>query len=136
MMNQDETPAVHSPPDDDMAEDFLRPSLLEIFHRGGTAGEALKVLAAACPDAWHAEILVALDEHAAALRRKAAGMTDEAVAVESLCAVLAELVRRLGEGGGQPSSDRQDPDEPPVTSVDREEPGAARAATRRQPPDP
>ncbi len=101
-MNQDETPATHSPPDDDPAEDFPRPSLLEVLDRAGTAGEALKALAAACPGTPHAEILAALEEHAAALRRKAAEMTDEAAAVEQLCAVLAELVRRLARAAGNP----------------------------------
>ena len=42
------------------------------------------MLAAACPGTPHAEILAALGEHAAALRRKAAEMTDEAAAVERL----------------------------------------------------
>jgi uncharacterized membrane protein YccC len=116
MMNQDETPAAPSPPDDGLAEDFPRPSLLEVLNRAGTAGEALKALAAACPGTPHAEILAALEEHAAALRREAAEMTDEAAAVEQLCAVLAELVRRLGEGGGQASCDRHGPDQPPVTA--------------------
>ncbi len=63
-------------------------------------------MAAACPGTPHAEILVALDEHAVALRREAAEMTDEAAAVERLSAVLAELVRRLDEGDVQtPSSE-------------------------------
>ncbi len=114
MTNQDETLAADPPPGDDPAGDFPRPSLLEVLERAGTAGEALEILAAACPGTPHAEILVALDEHAAALRRKAAEMTDEAAAIERLSAVLAELVRRLDEGGGQPPSDRQGPDEPPV----------------------
>ncbi len=116
MTNQDETPGDNPLPGDDPAKDFPRPSLLEVLDRAGTAGEALKLLAAACPGTPHGEILAALDEHAAALRRKAAEMTDEAASVERLCAVLAELVQRLGEGGEQPSSDRQGPDEPPVTA--------------------
>ncbi len=117
MTNQDETLAADPPPGDDPAGDFPRPSLLEVLERTGTAGEALEILAAACPGTPHAEILVALDEHAVALRREAAEMTDEAAAVERLSAVLAELVRRLGEGAaGQPASDRQGPDEPPVPS--------------------
>ncbi len=114
MTNQDETPAADPPPGDDPAGGFPRSSLLEVLERAGTAGEALKMLAAACPGTPHAEILAALDEHAAALRRKAAEMTDEAASVERLCAVLAELVQRLGEGGGQASSDRQGPNQPPV----------------------
>ncbi len=36
-----------------------------------------------------------------------------AAAVERLSAVLAELVRRLDEGGGQAASDRQGPNQPP-----------------------
>jgi hypothetical protein len=115
-MTQDETSAAPSPPENDPAEDFPRPSLLEILDRTGTAGEALKALTAACPGTPHADILAALEEHAAALRRKAAEMADEAAAVEQLCAVLAELVRRLGEGGGQASCDRQGSDQPPVTA--------------------
>ena len=99
MTNQDQTPAADPPPGDDPAGDCPWPSLLEILDRAGTAGEALEVLAAACPGTPHAEILAALDEHAA---------------VDRLSAVLAELVRRLGEGGGQPSSDRQGPNQPPV----------------------
>ncbi len=115
MTNQDETPGAEPPPGEDLAGDFQQPSLLEVLERAGTAGEALKILAAACPGTPHAEILAALDEHAAALRRKAAEITDEAAAVERLSAVLAELVRRLGEGAaGQPASDRQGPDQPPV----------------------
>jgi hypothetical protein len=74
MMNQDETPAAPSPPDDGLAEDFPRPSLLEVLNRAGTAGEALKALAAACPGTPHAEILAALEEHAAALRRGRAAL--------------------------------------------------------------
>ncbi|MCH8154244.1 MAG: hypothetical protein IH786_03095 [Proteobacteria bacterium] len=115
MTNQDEPPSDGPPPGDDPAGDFPRPSLLEVLERAGTAGEALEILAAACPGTPHAEILAALDEHAAALRRKAAEMTDEAAAVERLSAVLAELVRRLGEGAArQPASDRQSPNQPPV----------------------
>ncbi len=114
MTNQDETPAADPPPGDDPAGDFLQPSLLEVLDRAETAGEALEMLATACPGTSHAKILAALDEHAAALRRKAATMTDEAAAVERLSAVLAELVRRLDEGGGQASSERQGPNEPPV----------------------
>ncbi len=117
MTNQDESPSDGPPPGDDPAGDFPRPSLLEVLERAGTAGEALKMLAAACPGTPHAEILAALDENAAALRRKAAEMTGEAAAVERLSAVLAELVRRLVEGAaGQPASDRLGPDEPPVPS--------------------
>ncbi len=99
MTNQDQTPAAdpppgdNPPPGDDPAGDFPQPSLLEILDRAGTAGEALEVLAAACPGTPHAEILAALDEHAAALRRKAAEMTAAAAAGERLSAVLAELVR-------------------------------------------
>ncbi len=116
MTNQDETPGDDPPPGDDPAGDFPRPSLLEVLERAGTAGEALKILAAACPGTPHAEILVALDGTAAALRRKAAEMTDEAAAVERLSAVLVELVRRLDEGAaGQPASDRQGPNRPPVS---------------------
>ncbi len=115
MTNQDETPGDGPPPGDDPAGDFPRPSLLEVLERAGTAGEALEILAAACPGTPHAEILVALDGHAAALRRKAAEMTDEAAAVERLSAVLVELVRRLDDGAaGQPASDRQGPNRPPV----------------------
>ncbi len=118
MTNQDETPAADPPSGDDLAGDVLPSlpsSLLEVLERAGTAGEALKVLGAAYPGTPHADILAALDEHAAALRRKAAEMTDEAAAVERLSAVLAELVRRLGEGAaGQPSSDRQGRNQPPV----------------------
>ncbi len=115
MTNQDETLAADPPPGDDPAGDFPRPSLLDVLERAGTAGEALEILAAACPGTPHAEILAALDEHAAALRRKAAEMTGEAAAVERLSAVLAELVRRQGEGAaGQAASDRQGPDQPPV----------------------
>ncbi len=84
------------------------PSLSDVLERAGTAGEALDMLAAACPGTPHAEILAALDEHASALRREAAEMTGEAAAVERLSAVLAEVVRRLGEGDGQ------GPTEPPV----------------------
>ncbi len=83
-----------------MAGDVLPSTLFEALERAGTAGEALKVLGAAYPGTPHADILAALDEHAAALRRKAAEVTDEAAAVERLSAVLAELVRRLGESGG------------------------------------
>ncbi len=90
------------------------PFLSEVLERAGTAGEALKLLAEAYPGTPHAEILAALEAHAAALRRKAAEMTGEAAAVERLSAVLEELVRRLDEGGGQPSSDRRGPNEPPV----------------------
>ncbi len=121
MTDQDETPGDRPPPGDgpesgdNPAGDFPRPSLLDVLDRAGTAGEALEILAAACPGTPHAEILAALDEHAAALRRKAAEMTGEAAAVERLSAVLAELVRRQGEGAaGQPASDRQGPDQPPV----------------------
>ncbi len=121
MTDQDETPATDPPAGDgpesgdNPAGDFPRPSLLDVLDRAGTAGEALEILAAACPGTPHAEILAALDEHAAALRRKAAEMTGEAAAVERLCAVLAELVRRQGEGAaGQAASDRQGPDQPPV----------------------
>ncbi len=121
MTDQDETPGDGPPPGDgpesgdDPAGDFPQPSLLDVLERAGTAGEALEILAAACPGTPHAEILAALDEHATALRRKAAQMTGEAAAVERLGAVLAELVRRLGEGtGGQAASDRQGPDQPPV----------------------
>ncbi len=105
MTTHDQTPAADPPPGDnpprgdDPAGDFPQPSLLEILERAGTAGEALEVLAAACPGTPHAEILAALDEHAA---------------VERLSAVLAELVRRLDEGGGQASSDRQGPNQPPL----------------------
>ncbi len=119
MTDQDETPGDRPPAGDGPesgdhpAGDFPRPSLLEVLERAGTAGEALKILAAACPGTPHAEILAALDEHAAALRRKAAEMTGEAAAVERLSAVLAELVRRQG-AAGQAASDRQGPDQPPV----------------------
>ena len=115
MTDQDETPGDGPESDDGPAGDFPLPSLLEVLERAGTAGEALKILAAACPGTPNAEILVALDEHAAALRRKAAEMTGEAAAVERLSAVLAELVRRLGEGAaGQAASDRPGPDRPPL----------------------
>ncbi len=128
MTNQDEPPSDGPPPGDDPAGDFPRPSLLEVLERAGTAGEALEILAAACPGTPHAEILVALDEHAAALRRKAAEMTGEAAAVERLSAVLAELVRRLGEGAaGQPASDRQSPNQPAVP-----EPGDSGPHTKDQ----
>ncbi len=134
MTNQDEPPSDGPPPGDDPesgdgpAGDFPRPSLLEVLERAGTAGEALEILAAACPGTPHAEILVALDEHAAALRRKAAEMTDEAAAVERLSAVLAELVRRLGEGAArQPASDRQSPNQPAVP-----EPGDSGPHTKDQ----
>ncbi len=120
MTDQDETPGDRPPAGDgpesgdDPAGDFPLPSLLDVLDRAGTAGEALEILAAACPGTPHAEILAALDEHAAALRRKAAEMTGEA-AVERLSAVLAELVRRQGEGAaGQAASDRQGPDQPPL----------------------
>ncbi len=119
MTDQDETPGDRPSPGDEPksgdgpAGDFPGPSLLEVLERAGTAGEALKILAAACPGTPNAEILVALDEHAVALRRKAAEMTGEAAAVERLSAVLAELVRRQG-AAGQAASDRQGPDQPPV----------------------
>ncbi len=88
------------------AEAGEAPSLSEVLERAGSAGEALKLLAEACPGTPNAEILAALEAHAAELRRKAAEMTGEAAAVERLSAVLEELVRRMGEGGGQaPSSE-------------------------------
>ena len=61
MTNQDEPPSDGPPPGDDPAGDFPRPSLLEVLERAGTAGEALEILAAACPGTPHAEILAALD---------------------------------------------------------------------------
>ncbi len=132
MTNQDETPAADpppgddTPPGDDPAGDFPQPSLLEVLDRAETAGEALEMLAAACPGTPHAEILATLDEHAAVLRRKAAEMTDEAAAVERLSAVLAELVRRLDEGGGQAPSDRQGPNQPPAPETGDSKPNTNR----------
>ncbi len=98
------------------------PSLSEVLERAGSAGEALKLLAEACPGTPQAEILAALEAHAAELRRKAAKMTGEAAAVERLSAVLEELIRRLGEGGGQAASDRQGPNQAPAPEPGDSEP--------------
>jgi hypothetical protein len=81
------------------------PSLSEVLERAGTAGEALQLLIEAYPGTPHAEILAALDAHAAELRRKAAEMTGEAAAVERLSTVLEELVLRLSEGGAERAPD-------------------------------
>ena len=45
------------------------PSLSEVLERAGSAGEALELLAEACRGMPQAEILAALETHAAELRR-------------------------------------------------------------------
>jgi uncharacterized membrane protein YccC len=87
------------------AEAGEAPSLTEVLKRAGTAGEALRLLAEACPGTPQTEILAALEGHAAELRRRAAEMTGEAAAVERLSAVLEELIRRLGEVGAEQAPD-------------------------------
>ncbi len=72
-------------------------ALTEVLERAGTAGEALRLLGEVYPGAQPAEILAAIEEHAGALRRKAAEMTGEVATIERLSAVLEELVRRLDD---------------------------------------
>ncbi len=82
-----------------------------ILEEAETAGEALKRLGAASPGTPPAQILAALEAHAAALREKAAALGEEAAAVERLAAVLRELMRRAAGTAAEDSR-------PPARDVD------------------